>query len=71
MGIVVGPSYVMVDDIRSKRLVRLLADHFLGQMAVMMVYPSRRQLSAKVRSFIDFMAAHYPHPDRDPWCEGG
>jgi len=67
MGIVVGPSYSMMDDIQSKRLVRLLADYRLGQMAVMMVYPSRRQLSAKVRSFIDFMNAHFPHPERDPW----
>jgi len=69
MGIVVGPSYSMMDDIQSKRLVRLLADYRLGQMAVMMVYPSRRQLSAKVRSFIDFMNAHFPHPERDPWTE--
>jgi DNA-binding transcriptional LysR family regulator len=68
MGIVVGPSYAMVDDIQSKRLVRLLGDHHLGQIAVMMVYPSRRQLSAKVRSFIDFMNAHFPHPENDPWA---
>jgi DNA-binding transcriptional LysR family regulator len=71
MGLVVGPSYALGDDIRSKRLVRLLADHFLGQMAVMMVYPSRRQMSAKVRSFIDFMTERHPHPDRDPWGEAG
>jgi DNA-binding transcriptional LysR family regulator len=68
MGIVVGPSYAMVEDIQSKRLVRLLAEYHLGQMAVMMVYPSRRQLSAKVRSFIDFMNAHFPHPENDPWA---
>jgi DNA-binding transcriptional LysR family regulator len=60
----------MVDDIQSKRLVRLLGDHHLGQIAVMMVYPSRRQLSAKVRSFIDFMNAHFPHPENDPWADG-
>lgn len=68
MGLVVGPSYSMIDDIKSKRLVRLLADHHLGKMPVMMVYPSRRQLSAKVRSFIDFMNARHPHPENDPWC---
>ena len=68
MGLVVGPSYSMIDDIKSERLVRLLAHHQLGQMAVMMVYPSRRQMSAKVRSFIDFMTAQFPHPERDPWC---
>ena len=67
MGLVVGPSYAMTDDIQSKRLLRLLANYYLGQIAVMMVYPSRRQLSAKVRSFIDFMSAHHPHPETDPW----
>jgi DNA-binding transcriptional LysR family regulator len=70
MGIVVGPSYSMIDDIQSKRLVRLLKDFQLGQMTVVMVYPSRRLLSAKVRSFIDFMIAQYPHPEADPWCAG-
>lgn len=68
MGLVVGPSYSMVDDIKSKRLVRLLEHHQLGRLPVMMVYPSRRQLSAKVRSFIEFMNARHPHPETDPWC---
>ena len=68
MGLVVGLSYSMMADIESKRLVRLLADHHLGRLPVMMVYPSRRQLSAKVRSFIDFMNARHPHPETDPWC---
>jgi hypothetical protein len=31
------------------------------------VYPSRRQLSAKVRSFIDFISATFPEPESDPW----
>jgi DNA-binding transcriptional LysR family regulator len=67
MGIIISPSFSLSDDLKSKRLVRLLPDHHLGQMSVTMVYPSRRLLSAKVRSFIDFMAAQFPQPQIDPW----
>jgi hypothetical protein len=33
----------------------------------MMVYPSRRLMSWKTRSFIDFMIARFPQPMSDPW----
>lgn len=67
MGIMARPSFTLGDDLTSKRLVRLLPEHHLGELSVMMVYPSRRLLSAKVRSFVDFMAKQFPHPERDPW----
>ncbi|MDB5764617.1 MAG: LysR family transcriptional regulator [Herminiimonas sp.] len=68
MGIVIRPSLVLNDDLTSGRLVRLLPQHRLGRMAVMMVYPSRRLLSATVRSFVDFMTAQFPQPETDPWA---
>jgi DNA-binding transcriptional LysR family regulator len=67
MGIVVRPSFALCDDITSGRLVRMLPQHHLGQLSVMMVYPSRRLLSAKVRSFVDFMTEKFPEPGKDPW----
>jgi DNA-binding transcriptional LysR family regulator len=67
MGIVIRSSFALEGDLSTGRLVRLLADYHLGQLAVMMVYPSRRQLSAKVRAFVDFMSLEYPRPDSDPW----
>lgn len=67
MGIVIRPSFSINDDISTGRLVRLLPEHHLGQLTVMMVYPSRRLLSAKVRSFVDFINARFPHPQSDPW----
>ena len=69
MGIVIRPSFSLSDDLVSGRLVRLLPEHHLGQMSVTMVYPSRRLLSATVRSFVDFISAMYPHPERDPWLQ--
>ncbi|MGH8809585.1 MAG: LysR substrate-binding domain-containing protein, partial [Noviherbaspirillum sp.] len=67
MGVMVRPSFALGDDLAAGRLVRLLPDHQLGQLSVVMVYPSRRLLSAKVRSFVDFMTQRYPRPDSDPW----
>jgi DNA-binding transcriptional LysR family regulator len=67
MGISICLSYSLGDDLASGRLVRLLPQHDLGQLAITMVYPSRRLLSAKVRSFVDFMSARFPHPEADPW----
>ena len=73
MGIMIRPSFALGDDLATGRMVRLLPDHHLGQLSVVMVYPSRRLLSAKVRSFVDFMADRFPQPERDPWltCKSG
>lgn len=67
MGIMIRPSFSLEDDITSGRLVRLLEGHHLGRLEVMLVYPSRRLLSAKVRSFVDFMTQSFPQPEADPW----
>jgi DNA-binding transcriptional LysR family regulator len=67
MGIIIHVSFALSEDLASKRLVRLLPEHQFGQMPIMLVYPSRRQMSAKVRSFIDYMVAQFPDPQCDPW----
>jgi DNA-binding transcriptional LysR family regulator len=67
MGIIIRSSYALEDDLTSGRLVQLLCGHHLGQMSINMVYPSRRLLSAKVRSFVEFMNAQFPRPEEDPW----
>jgi DNA-binding transcriptional LysR family regulator len=67
MGIMIRATFTLEDDLSSGRLVQLLRGHHLGQMSVTLVYPSRRLLSCKVRSFVDFMADQFPHPERDPW----
>ncbi|MBP0597069.1 LysR family transcriptional regulator [Herbaspirillum sp. LeCh32-8] len=67
MGITLRPSFSLGDDLRSGKLVRVLPDYDIGQVGMSMVYPSRRLLSAKVRSFVEFVSARYPHPESDPW----
>jgi DNA-binding transcriptional LysR family regulator len=67
MGVMIRPSFALGDDLAAGKLVRLLPDQHLGHLSVTMVYPSRRLLSAKVRSFVDFMTQQYPRPNSDPW----
>ncbi len=67
MGVALRASFMLGDDLASGRLVRLLPHQHLGQLGVMLVYPSRRLLSAKVRSLVDFLSAAFPHPESDPW----
>ena len=47
-GIILLPTFIVGHDLRAGRLVRLLPD-----------YPPGRHLSAKVRSFVDFLVARF------------
>lgn len=67
LAVMVRPSFALRDDLATGRLVRLLQAHQLGHLPVVMLYPSRRLLSAKVRSFVDFMSKQFPRPESDPW----
>jgi DNA-binding transcriptional LysR family regulator len=54
-GIVFQPHFIVGADIEAGRLVRVLADWQSAEMGVYAVYPSRKHLSAKVRTFVDFL----------------
>jgi DNA-binding transcriptional LysR family regulator len=63
MGILVQPSYIVYDDIVAGRLVPVLEDWDLPRLQINIAYPSRKHLSAKVRSFIDFMVEEFEKND--------
>ncbi|VTU36796.1 LysR family transcriptional regulator [Variovorax sp. PBL-E5] len=63
MGILVQPTYILYEDIVAGRLVPTLDDWDLPRLTINLAYPSRKHLSAKVRSFIDFIAAHFARMD--------
>jgi len=67
MGIFILPSMAVKDDLSSGRLVRILPQYHLQRLPVLLVYPSRRLLSAKVRAFVDFMKVRFPDPEADNW----
>lgn len=59
MGILVQPTYILYDDIVAGRLVPVLDEWDLPRLTINLAYPSRKHLSAKVRTFIDFIAEHF------------
>lgn len=56
LGICCEPDFIVSDDIAAGRLTRILAEFTPPATAIHAVYASRRQLSAKVRAFVDFAA---------------
>jgi DNA-binding transcriptional LysR family regulator len=63
LGILVQPTYIVYDDIVAGRLVPVLDDWDLPRLMINLAYPSRKHLSAKVRTFIDFIAEHFARMD--------
>jgi len=59
LGIHMEPDFVVAPHVRAGRLVPILTGYTPESGAINAVYPSRRHLSAKVRSFIDFVAARF------------
>jgi DNA-binding transcriptional LysR family regulator len=58
VGILLGPGFLVADDLDSGRLVRLLSEYRPVEHSMNAVYPHRHHLSAKVRTFIDLLAHH-------------
>jgi len=64
LGIAVLPAFRCVEDLRARRLARVLADWNVPSTPVHVVYPSTRHISPKVKSFIDHLHARMTPP---PW----
>lgn len=54
-GIALQPHFLVGKDLDTGDLIRLLPDFSAGQLGLFAVYPHRKYLSAKVRSFVDFV----------------
>lgn len=59
LGINVEPDFIVAPYVRDGRLVRVLHGWTMDPIGIYAVYPSRRHLSAKVRSFVDFLAVRF------------
>jgi DNA-binding transcriptional LysR family regulator len=59
LGICCEPDFIVAEDLAAGRLTPILADFQPPSTAIHAVYPSRRHLSAKVRVFVDFLAAEF------------
>jgi DNA-binding transcriptional LysR family regulator len=58
-GIMLVPTFIVSQDLRAGRLVRLLPYFPPPEQALHALYPPGRHLSAKVRSFVDFLVARF------------
>jgi len=69
LGIARLSTYLVADDLRQGRLVRLLPGYADEGSDILAVYSDKRNLSRKVRAFIDFLAGQFgPVP---PWERDG
>lgn len=69
LGIALLPTFIAGDDLRAGRLTALLQDwQEEGEGDVHAVYPAARNLSPKVRVFVDFLAARFGDP---PYWDAG
>lgn len=67
-GLVCLPTFIIGDALESGRLVTVLDDYLLPPLMVRALYPHNRHLSAKVRAFVDFLAARFERePPWDRW----
>ncbi len=67
LGLALLSAYLCLDDIRGKRLERVLRDREAPPIPVHVVYPSARYISPKVKTFVDHLQEHTTPP---PWEVG-
>ncbi|MNO77260.1 HTH-type transcriptional regulator DmlR [compost metagenome] len=60
MGICLLPSYVAAPALRHRALVRVLPEHRLHVRQIFALYPSRRFLDAKIRTWVEFLKEELP-----------
>ncbi len=61
-GLILQPTFIVGDDLRDGRLVRVLTDFTIKPVNVYAVYAHRQYLSSKVRTFVDFLSVHLGSP---------
>ncbi len=59
LGVTLLPTFIVGEALREGRLLTVLNDYSPPDLTINAVYPSRRFLSAKVRSFVDFLAESF------------
>jgi DNA-binding transcriptional LysR family regulator len=64
LGLWLCPPYIVSDLLAAGALVQLLPDYGRPEMEIVALYPHRRQLSAKVRLFLDRLVARFAEEQR-------
>ncbi|GMR18281.1 MAG: LysR family transcriptional regulator [Gammaproteobacteria bacterium] len=59
LGITLLPTFIVGPDICAGRLQQVLPDYCPPEISIYTIFPSRRYLSAKVRTFVDFLSDYF------------
>lgn len=65
MGIARLPTYLIGDDLKAGRLVRVLPNLVDEETDIVAVYAERQNLPAKIRVFVDHIVSHFT--GTPPW----
>lgn len=65
-GVILQPAFLIHDDLRDGRLVKLMPDFRVDELSIQALYPTRKQLPLKVRRLVDFLVEALRYP---PWVE--
>ncbi|HDR8982647.1 LysR family transcriptional regulator [Burkholderia vietnamiensis] len=60
MGIGMLPVYAAIDGLSDGSLVRILPDYILQKKDIYALYPSRKFIDARTRTWVDFLRVHLP-----------
>ena len=66
IGLWLAPPYLIFDLLASGALVPLLPDYQAPEFEIVALYPHRRHLTAKTRTFIDMLVDHFSNEQRWP-----
>lgn len=70
LGLIILPTYMVGSDIRRNRLQACLTEYVPAPLEIHAVYPHRKHLSAKVRTFVDFLHERFhPKPYWEDWAQ--
>jgi len=69
LGLTLLPTYMVGQDLRKGLLQAVLKDYIPSPLEIHAVYPHRKHLSAKVRTFVDFLHERlHPMPYWEDWA---
>ncbi len=66
LGIILQPSFLIGDDLRSGALVELIPEYRSIELGIYAVYPTRKHVSPKVRLLIDYLVDAMKAKDWEP-----
>ncbi|MFS8978952.1 substrate binding domain-containing protein [Cupriavidus necator] len=65
-GIMLQPSFMLYEDLRSGALVEVMPQFRAAEIGVYAVYPTRKQLPLKVRRLVDYLVEAFKHVSWEP-----